>query len=1126
MATPRNLGALGARTLVLVFVITLCGLSAALVPGASAAVSAPRWSVRAIALPTRFSAAHVEVDKYEVLVTNIGASASNAEVPLVVKIHLSPELATETLSTRVWATGGELECGGEQCEYHEAVAPDGTVAISLGVRAIPTSGLAVSSITVAGGGAEPVEAVVETPITEEQAPFGIQDFGFSATALDGAETRQAGGHPYEQTTSLELMSEALIPSKEEGLRPVQNPRDVSVTLPAGFVGNPLATPRCPLKALTEARFPNERGETLAPCPSGSVVGLITLVDGRAGGAVGTLDAGTLTTPLYNLMPEAGHPAELGFSYFRKYAIVLYADLVRTDAGYRVRVSVPGIPNVAFDGAVVTLFGNPGAHNGETGAQGAFLTNPAQCSDEPATAKVEANSWEEPNHWVTAESVAYPRIEGCDRLQFNPEVHVSPEPSPPDNQPGTTQVDSPGGYAVNLTVPRAETQWNLLSSPELKDVTVTLPSGVSISPSAANGLEGCPATGPNGIDIPHGTAHPDEAGEGETIGPDGLSHLTAGHCPSKSQVGEVEISTPLLEHPLTGALYIAQPKCGGASQPACTEASATNGELYGLYLEAAGSGVIVKLAGKVSADPVTGQLTTTFQENPELPVSEISVKLHGGPRAPLASPQTCGTATTTTVLEPWSAPITPNATPTSSFNVVGCGASMPFAPSFTAGTIAPTSGAFSPFTLTFSRNDGEQDLSALTVTTPPGLLGVLKSAPRCPEPQAQNGECGAESAIGHTQVAAGAGPTPLWESGTVYITGPYKGQPFGLSVVVPAVAGPFNLGNVVIRAAIHVDPTTSALTVVSDRFPQIIDGVPVRVKKVNVTIDRPGYMFNPTSCAQQSISATITAAQGASAAVSSPFAVIACRNLPFKPSFSVSTSGHTSKALGASLHVHVGTKEGPGGGEANIAKVDVELPSVLPSQLKTLQKACTAAQFAIDPAGCPEGSFVGVAVAHTPILSSPLSGPAILVSHGGAAFPDLVVVLQGEGIRIDLTGNTQIVKGRTFSRFNTVPDAPVTSFDLTLPQGPHAALTAVGSLCATGKTVTTRKKVTRRVHGRTIHTTKKARKFVAQPLLMPTTMVAQNGAVLNQSTKIAVTGCPVVKAAKHAGRASGKRGRRR
>ncbi len=368
-----------------------------------------------------------------------------------------------------------------------------------------------------------------------------------------------------------------------------------------------------------------------------------------------------------------------------------------------------------------------------------------------------------------------------------------------------------------------------------------------------------------------------------------------------------------------------------------------------------------------------------------------------------------------------------------------------------------------------------------MTTPPGLLGTLKNVVQCPEPQASQGACGEGSLIGHTEVAAGAGSHPFWDAGKVYLTGPYKGQPFGLSVVTPAKAGPFNLGNVVVRAAIHVDRNTSVLTVVSDPFPQIIDGVPLRIKTVSVTIDRPGFMFNPTNCAQRAVTGTIASVQGASVGVSSPFAVAGCANLPFKPSFAASTQAKTSKANGASLFVKVGS----GPGQANIAKTRIVFPKQLPARLTTLQKACVDKVFDTNPAACPAGSIIGTAIAHTPVLANPLVGPLYLVSHGGAAFPDAVIVLQGEGIQLYLDGNTNIKKGITSSTFNSVPDAPISTFEVTLPEGPHSAFAtniptkAKGDMCG-------------------------------QALTMPTTLTGQNGAVITQNTKIGVTGCPKTK----------------
>jgi hypothetical protein len=380
-------------------------------------------------------------------------------------------------------------------------------------------------------------------------------------------------------------------------------------------------------------------------------------------------------------------------------------------------------------------------------------------------------------------------------------------------------------------------------------------------------------------------------------------------------------------------------------------------------------------------------------------------------------------------------------------------------------------------MTLTRKDSEQNLAAVSLTLPPGVAGIVSNVPQCPEPQAQFGTCSEASRIGTTNVAAGAGTEPLWLSGPVYFTGPYKGAPFGLSIVVPAKAGPFNLGNVVERAAIHVDPKTAQVTVTSDPLPQIRDGVPLRLKTVNVTADRPNFLFNPTNCTQLHVNGLVSGdlpdgSAGATTAVSTPFAVAGCKNLPFKPSFSVSTQATHTKKNGAFLHVTV--KNTPG--NANIGSVKVDLPKQLPSRLSTLNLACTEKVFNENPAACPEASRVGTATAVTPVLPVPLTGPAYFVSHGGAKFPELVIVLQGDGVTLQLDGETFISsKSITSSTFPAVPDVPVTRFDLVLPTGPHSVLGGNGNFCST-------------------------------PLKMPTRIKGQNGALVEQSTKIKVTGC--------------------
>ncbi len=367
-------------------------------------------------------------------------------------------------------------------------------------------------------------------------------------------------------------------------------------------------------------------------------------------------------------------------------------------------------------------------------------------------------------------------------------------------------------------------------------------------------------------------------------------------------------------------------------------------------------------------------------------------------------------------------------------------------------------------------------------------------------------CPASSLLGTVTSGAGPGPDPFSNTGKAYLTGPYKGAPFGLAVVVPAIAGPFDLGTVVIRQALFVDPNDSHATDVSDPFPTILDGIPLRLQRINVTLDRPEFMFNPTSCEPKMITAIATSIPGNHAALSSRFQAAGCQGLVFKPQFTVSTQGKTSKANGASLSVKIAY---PSSGQANIAKVDLQFPKILPARLTTLQKACTEAQFNTNPAGCPVASDIATVTVHTPLLNSPLTGPAYFVSHGGAAFPDVELVLQGEGVLLVVDGKTQIKKGITYSHFDTTPDAPFSTFEFDAPEGPFSILTANGSLCDPTTTKTVKKRVAVRAHGHVKHVTRSVRTTVPESLIMPTTITAQNGAVIDQSTKIAVTGCPKV-----------------
>jgi hypothetical protein len=955
------------------------------------------------------------------------------------------------------------------------------------------TGTVTDTVTVSGGGAPTVSTARQTLLgtaSESLAvPFGFESFTDQVAGLDGTTDSQAGDHPFETTVAFETNTAYLREPtadlfNDTGILPVGglngadgSIKDFVVDLPPGFVGDPQVVPKCPnykIAALGNAGSKEEGGGSVASnCPPASQIGLVTVYlnpltteetfGNNRGGSKGVEDilSSVQTNPIYNITPDKGFPAEFAFEVSEKPVTLLVS--VNQETNYGVRVTVPDIPSVGgIIGASTTFFGTPVAdpnfQNPSFGSPNppvAFLDNPVDCAGGPQTARVSMDTWQRPGAWLAngqpdfndpnwthSTTTVYPAITGCNLLQFNPGIEVFPD---------TSQTDSPTGLTVHLKVP-ATTQENPFTvTPELKDATVTLPAGVSVSPSAADGLAGC------------------------SDGQIALASPAAGSCPLASVLGSVQIFTPLLPGPLEGHVFLGTPKCDP-----CSSADASDGNMLRIFLEAEGSGVVIKKQGTIYANPSTGQLTTAFTNNPQLPFDDLELHFKSGLRAPLASPQSCGTFSTTSDLVPWSSPITPDSNPSSSFDVSwdgdggACPAALPFAPYFSAGTSNANAGQFSPLTVTFGREDREQDLAAIQVKTPPGLLGTLTGVPLCGEPQASLGTCPGASKIGSMTVAAGPGGHPFYEKGSLYLTGPYRGAPFGLSIVVPTVAGPFNLGNVVVRATINVDPVTTALTVTSDAFPQVIDGIPLRLRTANVTVDRPRFIFNPTDCAQLHIEATITGAQGAIAHPSAPFAVAGCHGLGFGPKFNVYTSGHTSRANGASLDAKLNFPPGP---QSNISKVKVELPKRLPSRLSTLQNACPAATFGANPASCPGASIVGVARATTPVLPVALTGPAYFVSHGGEAFPNLVVVLEGYGVRINLVGDTFINEktGITSSTFTNVPDVQVSSFELYLPEGPHSALAANGNLC-TGQ------------------------------LAMPATFTAQDGAQLKQSIKLKVTGC--------------------
>jgi hypothetical protein len=979
--------------------------------------------------------------------------------------------------------------------------------------------LMMSAPTVSTAVAEPLNITKFTLQTTKavKAPVSHDSYGFENVPYSFT---QAGGHPEALTSTLEVESETI--AAAEGPTPTRDLKDVAVTIPPGLLGNPTAVSRCPLKQALAL------GE---PCPGSTQVGVAVVHLLHGEGLVG---------PIVNVIPETGQSAEFAIETDHKINFLLTGHVVRTPEGYGLTVVGNGIGMTEVVGVETTFWGVPaaevndaerglfcereasptsvwqcgatnfvtgrkyglGGEKSEVAEEIPFLTMPTDCAAGPQIASLKADSWEEPGVYVeksAEESLPTvlsgpPRgVTGCDLLQFYPGIEVEPD---------TLLADAPVGLGVNVTVPQFEAPQRL-STPQLRDAVVTLPLGMSVNPGIVDGIQACSESGPEGIDF--------TGPESEERGANGESQLAAGHCPDGSIVGTAKAVTPLLGEPLEGHVYLAKPGCGDANQASCVERDAVDGNLYKLYLELGGTGplaatgVHVKFPGQTQANLATGQLTTRFEGvatgdppkfegNPQLPFSKLEVHLNGGPRAAIANPAACGPALTTADFTPWAAPgVTPqgvsmaglgDATPSSFFGVEGCGNPPGLAPGFAAGTVTPNAGKFSTFTLNIARKDREQYIKGVQVHTPPGLSGILANVQLCGAAEAESGTCSEASKIGTTRVASGSGSHPFEVEGNVYLTGPYRGSPFGLSVVTHVVAGPFNLGLVIVRARIDVNPENATLTVTTDEsgphaLPQIFFGVPLRLKRITVDINRPSFMFNPTNCNAHQITAVISGRQNATASVQSPFAVGGCRSLAFKPGFKVSTNGNTSRSKGASLDTKLSYPKDALGSDANIARVKVSLPKQLPSRLSTLQKACIAAQFNTDPAGCPSASIVGIASANSPLLPVGLSGPVYFVSHGGESFPSLIIVLQGDNVRVDLVGTTFINEktGITSSTFKTVPDVPVNTFELYLPQGKFSALAANGSLC--------------KLQGK---------------LKMPTEFVAQNGAVFKQATQIAVTGC--------------------
>jgi hypothetical protein len=832
-----------------------------------------------------------------------------------------------------------------------------------------------------------------------------EEFDKYALESVGAElsTNQAGAHA-DMTISFRL-------TEEKG-KPFARTRDVFIELPPGVIGNPQNFPRCSISQLGETPPESE-------CPQDSQVGVVEI----------TLnELGTMTQPIYNMYSPGGEiVARLGF-YAGIYPAIINIRVNPED--YSLIAAVEGSPSAAeVISAKTTLWGVPAADVHDelrlTPAEAAqkefpvggrpsgqpeipFLSNPTDCSLQ-RTLSITAVSYQLPSKPSTL-SAPFPQITGCEKLNFKPKFTATPT---------NPEAFAPTGLDATLTIPQSEAP-NDLATSTLKSAVVSLPPGMSINPAAGEGLAAC-----SPAELRLGT------------------NLNAA-CPEAAKIGSVEVDVPALERTLQGSVYQRTPE---------------DGKLFRFWVVTDEQGVHLKLPAEIQANPLTGQVTTVFSGIsslgglPQVPFSELRLHVFGGPRAPLATPG-CGTHQTSYAFFPWSGK--PPASGNTAMQITsGCGKGG-FKPWFEAGSMGSAAGAFSPFTMTLTRQDGEANPSSFSVHLPRGLLAKLGGVPLCSDAAAATASCPSGSQIGTLAAAAGVGGAPLWipqpgkEPTAIYLAGPYKGAPYSLVAKVPAQAGPFDLGTVVNRSGIYVDPTDATATIKTDPLPQILQGVPIAYRALHVTTNRPNFTLNPTGCKPKQITATVGASNGASATVSDAYQATNCAKLPYKPKLKLTFKGSTKRTGIPAVKAVLTQKPG----QANTAGASVILPSSMFIEQSHIGNPCTRPQFEAE--ACPKKALLGHATAKTPLLDEPLKGSVWFRSNGGAReLPDVVVDLRGP-FRVILVGFVDSVgkKGsevaRIRTRFQNVPDAPVSRFELNLFGGKRGLLVNSKNLCKTDR----------------------------------------------------------------------------
>jgi hypothetical protein len=971
--------------------------------------------------------------------------------PVNVEVALPGGLETFVLKTEGTGWACSAQPAAAICSRSDKLAPGASYPV-LAVSAAPGPDApdhALATATVSGGGGATAAATDEFDFTPARV-FEISKFDAAVSDSAGSDYTQAGGHPFAASASFQfpryrsradLSFLGLNSPANYRLNPIEHARRVITDLPRGFVGNALAVPQlCPGLAQV----------LNSTCPAGSVVGGITLDLQSFGTGIGPL-------AIYAIEPEFGKAAQFAFAEGNTHTTYSFSPRLRADDGYAITLEAAPIPtsypqlygveNVTLcdfggnltpaTGMGVSLLNGCKLASNPTANPIPLITNPTRCNGQPPTVKLSVDSWEHPGalkpdgtpdlsdpDWKSKEAVN-PAPTGCEKVDFQPEIHL---------QPTSHHADSPTGLDVEITMPTAGLENRQgQSQANLDNATVTFPKGMSVNPAASHGLGAC-----SPAQVKLGSNDPDE-------------------CPASSRVGTVEVDTPLIRETLTGNVYLASQRDNPFNST------------IGIYLvfSSKKDGIIIKVAGKLQPDPATGQLTSSFVENPEAPFSKLVLHFNSGDRAPLINPPRCGSYAIHSELSPWSAasPANPTAeeivAADSTYQVTsgpngGPCPSGGLDPKLDAGLKNATAGSKSPFVLKLSREDGSQRFTGLDVSMPKGLTAYLKGVPYCPDnvlagisgeeltgqAELANPACPAASQVGTVQAGAGAGPFPFYAPGRAFLAGPYKGAPLSIAIVTPAVAGPFDLGNVVVRNALLIDPVTSQVTVMSDPIPTMLHGLLLDVRDIRVNIDRQGFTAAPTNCEPSSIGVRVRGELGAIANLSDHFQVGDCAALGFEPKLALRLFGGTHRGAHPRLRATLTARPG----DANIAGASVALPHSEFLDQAHIRTVCTRVQFAAD--ACPDAAIYGHAEAITPLLDAPLSGPVYLRSSSNP-LPDLVAALRGpdaQPIEVVLDGRVDSVHGGIRTTFEVVPDQPVSTFTLNMQGGKKGLLVNSRDIC--------------------------------------------------------------------------------